>query len=121
MLASSLDNTADHRNIPKYKEIVSYGLTSIIQITEVEKSLESLEGWYNNILTWKADRNSSISVQLPRPVYVEKDDAEKERIIYKSSAMELGKLYEIEYKGERWALRRNEREVEFMKFHPNKK
>lgn len=30
--------------------------------------------------------------------------------------MELGKMYKINYKGEKWALRKTEKDVEFLKY-----
>jgi hypothetical protein len=35
--------------------------------------------------------------------------------------MENGQLYEIEWEGAKWALRKTDKEVEFLKWEPNHK
>jgi hypothetical protein len=54
------------------------------------------------------------------PVYVTKDNSGEEQIVYNSFAMQPRKLYEVEFNGERWALIRNDNDVEFLRFHSNK-
>lgn len=54
-----------------------------------------------------------------KPVYVEKGENGNESIIYNSTQMKLGEMYKIEFKGEKWALRKNNKTVEFMKYYPD--
>jgi hypothetical protein len=39
-----------------------------------------------------------------------------ENVFYHSDSMEEGKLYPIVWKGEKWALRKTDYQVEFMKW-----
>ncbi len=51
------------------------------------------------------------------PVYVETVDGQ-ERIVYKTSEMEMDRLYPVEWNGVKYALRKTEQSVEFFKFYP---
>ena len=68
------------------------------------------------------DSESTANIQIvDKPVFIEKDQNGKECLVYNSFMMEVGKMYPITYEGEKWVLKRTEKDVEFMKFHPNKK
>jgi hypothetical protein len=70
--------------------------------------------------TWDED-TAYESIPIHEPVYVEKNEkGEDERIIYNSSRMEIGKRYEVRFKGERWGLTRTEKDVDILKFYPGK-
>lgn len=45
-----------------------------------------------------------------KPVYVKDDD-----IFYNSKHMVIGKLYKIDWRGEKWALRNNGETIDFMR------
>lgn len=57
-----------------------------------------------------------LHINVPKPVYIIKDEEGDENLMYNSSAMESGKLYEIDWKGERWAIRKDDKNVEFLRF-----
>jgi hypothetical protein len=42
----------------------------------------------------------------------------QEVIVYNSSLMELNKPYEIIWEGEKWALNKTEKDIEFQKWEP---
>ncbi|CAI9831395.1 MAG: hypothetical protein MPI95_00020 [Nitrosopumilus sp.] len=46
---------------------------------------------------------------------------DEEQIVYRTSDMEMGKLYKVMWCGEGYALRKTETEVEFFKFYPDAK
>jgi len=52
---------------------------------------------------------------IDNPVIVTNND----EIICKSDYMEEGKLYEIIWKDEKWALRKTDKEIEFLKWESN--
>jgi hypothetical protein len=91
-------------------------LITDVQIDE-EKKFSSIR------YTPTLERIIVLPISIPRPVYVVKEEStgEDKEIIYNAPMMEFGKLYEINFKGERWALRKTEKEVEFLKFYPDKK
>ena len=56
-----------------------------------------------------------IAMQAHRPVYTRTVDG-REEIVYKSSEMDEGKIYTVEWDGEHYALRRSGPNVEIFKF-----
>lgn len=68
--------------------------------------------------TWDNEKTIELIIEVPKPVYREIIDGE-EQLVYNSSQMEIGKLYEVEFKNEFWALRKTNKEVEFFKFQPH--
>ena len=66
----------------------------------------------------ETDLGRSLAIQ--KPVYVTKVDGE-EHLVYKSSLMEEGKLYEVVWNSKQYALLKTGSGVEIMKFHPGDK
>ena len=64
--------------------------------------------------TWSNDK-LAISIDVPKPVYVETIDDE-DQLIYNSRIMELDKIYKIKFNNEFWALCKTEKNIEFFKF-----
>lgn len=66
--------------------------------------------------------NDSIGIELAmrdcRPVYTRMVDG-REEIAYKSSEMDEGKIYTVEWNGDHYALRKSGAGVEIFKFRPN--
>ncbi|MDN5847892.1 MAG: hypothetical protein L0H53_16655, partial [Candidatus Nitrosocosmicus sp.] len=60
-------------------------------------------------------------IEMQEPVYVYKDDSGSESVYYNSRLMKNGQLYEIEWEGAKWALRKTDKEVEFLKWDSNHK
>jgi hypothetical protein len=69
------------------------------------------------ILLYSTVLNKSYQITISQPaVYVSRDKNGKESVYYNSKLMEYNKKYEIEWEGERWALRKTEKEIEFLKW-----
>jgi hypothetical protein len=94
-------------------------VNSLDELTDTKKSPNEYEKRFFSILQLLV--NEPVQLKFPKPVYVEKDASGEEIIVYNSSRMEIGKFYEIDYKGEKWALVKNEKTVEFKKFYPAEK
>lgn len=63
-------------------------------------------------------RNSQhyeLIISLQIPVHVENVGTENEEIIYNSNSMILNKLYEVNYKGEKWVLQKTDNDIKFYK------
>lgn len=74
-------------------------------------NMTSITGWINVDLI-----NDPIKIEISQPVYVTKDDSGKEIVYYNSRLMEYNKLYEIIWEGEKWALKKTDQEVKFLKW-----
>lgn len=88
-------NTADHLKLTQHKNQFSIGRTVSIVETEQETTLAAIldTTWRENII--------EETIPIYEPVYVEKNEnGEDERIVYNSSSMDLGKRYELIFKGE---------------------
>lgn len=59
-------------------------------------------------------------IPMDNPVFVEVVDGE-EHLIYHTSKMDLGKLYQVKWKNEHYALRKTEHDVEIFRFYPEGK
>jgi hypothetical protein len=93
------------------------------QLTQFELSGDQLEGTlrldsqYDPILIDSPQVVSSIArtIKTNRPVYVDDDD----RLIYDSNMMETGALYEVKWKNNVIALRKNTSgKIDFYEFEP---
>ena len=60
----------------------------------------------------------STPLHVPEPVRVIKENGAEE-IRYKSSAMELGRIYQVVWNGKMYGLRKTESEVEILRFYPD--
>ena len=65
---------------------------------------------------WSPPHNTPL--HIPEPVRVIKN-GEAEEMIYNSSVMELGKIYQVRWKGRMYGLRKTESEVEILRFYPD--
>lgn len=61
---------------------------------------------------------TDLTVRTRRPVFTRKGDGGDE-IVYRTSEMDEGKLYTIEWDGDHYALRKSGRNVEIFKFRPD--
>ena len=60
---------------------------------------------------------ADIVVRARRPVYTRTVDGQ-EQIVYRSSEMDEGKLYAVEWNGDHYALRKSSPNVEIFRFRP---
>ncbi len=71
----------------------------------------------------KADTNRRVfdcNLPVAEAVYVEKIGGQ-EQLVYRTSEMEMDKLYPVEWDGEKYALRKTKQSVEIFKFYPEEK
>ena len=61
----------------------------------------------------------SIPLLLPEPVRVIKGKDGREEMRYNSSVMERGKIYQTEWNGRQYGLRKTGSEVEILRFYPD--
>jgi hypothetical protein len=117
------------KSIPTGEIIMNIRIGSLKGLIKNEKFEDEKmqKEWYNLISQYfklefirNLIENEPYKLDIPRPVFVEKDESGNESITYNTNTMELNKLYEIEFQGEKWALRKNEKTVEFLTFYPNK-
>jgi hypothetical protein len=117
--------TVPDNQLTEKKESTASGLTFNIVVKSLEELTDTMKIRdfyleYYNLLTNTQFTFSSLldtlySLKTQEPVYVQKDESGDESIIYNSGLMELEKTYEIQFRGEKWALRKNKKSVEFMK------
>lgn len=62
--------------------------------------------------------DTDLTVRTRRPVFTRKGD-DGDEIVYRTSEMDEGKLYTIEWNGDHYALRKSGRNVEIFKFRPD--
>jgi hypothetical protein len=129
----SFTSTASDKRFNKNEKMVPTSGSGInIQVNSIEELSkdEKIKQWtdlitqhiFDTILFSKMIQNDPFTIEIPMPaVWVEKDESGNDRsIVYNTNKMEMNKLYEIEFKNERWALLKNEKTVQFMKFYPDK-
>lgn len=87
----------------------------VMQLTESEEEKELTPS-----IEYTSSSVTAFQISIPKPVYLSTNEQGEECIVYNSFAMELGKLYPVEYKGEKWILVKTEKGVDFRKFHADK-
>ncbi len=65
---------------------------------------------------WNPAHNTPL--HIPEPVRVIKENGVEE-MRYNSSAMELGRIYQVLWNGKMYGLRKTEGEVEILRFYPD--
>lgn len=126
LMPNAVYTLSDDR-LTKKKEVPSSGATFDIRVDTLEElnNTEKVERLYKEIKKLYLEflfnnpyHTESFPLYIPSPVYVRRNEAGEEVVVYRSNLMELNKLYEIEWQGEKWALRRTERDVELLKGEP---
>ncbi len=98
----------DTREYNKYHIIIQNDNQQDVSSVNVVKRWFSLEIF-----------NEPIRIEIKKPVYVYKDDSGTESVYYNSRLMKDGHLYEIEWKGSKWALKKTDNEVQFIEWKSN--
>ena len=80
------------------------------------------EGWETEIKHEKENRGTlhAIPISLPVPVRVAKGPDGREELIYNSSVMKLGEIYQVVWNGKPYGVRKTETRVDIMRFYPNR-
>ena len=111
--------------LQKRKESATSGAGFTIHVSELDElqDIKKVQEQLNVLLQFNSYRlyyslqefqTESSRVELKPAVYV-KD----QQLYYDSNLMEVGKLYEIDWEGQKWALKKTERDIEFMKWEPD--
>jgi hypothetical protein len=110
------------------KEVITAVTNRNIHVSSLEElnDSEKIEELFKNPVIFNMQYLTAMYLadyflEIARPVYITKDDSGKESIMYNSNLMEGGKLYEIDWQGEKWALKKTDKDVEFMKFESEEK
>lgn len=78
-------------------------------------------GW-ETVVSFEKNRGvqHTIPVSLPVPVRVAEGPDGREELIYNSSVMKLGEIYQVVWNGKPYGVRKTETNVDIMRFYPNR-
>ena len=106
------------KKIPTFKVVSNYDSLLIINNNEIdsEKEFKKEDFTVRNLESF----DNILEIEFPMPVYVLKDEKGEESVYYNSNEMEQNMFYEITWNGEKWALKRTAKEIEFHRWIPDK-
>ena len=78
------------------------------------------EGWETRV---RFEKNRGIQptipISLPVPIRVAEGPDGREELIYNSSVMKLGEIYQVVWNGKPYGVRKTETNVDIMRFYPD--